>query len=132
MACKTNSSPPTGLNQTHLQIDMTVVAFDSLGAIGGSGFYYKPVVWTGSFSPLWGDSVVRFLLDSNLTLQEFWYPDAPGICLDPFNHQWEIAKLAIPDTVILRFGYQSLPAGYSDVCVRHWRHYKITRVSGAA
>ena len=129
-SCKSTSSGPIAPHPARFEIDTTVVPYDSLNGIGGPGFYFKSATWSGPFNPLAGDSLVRTLLDSGLSVTEFWYPEAPGVCADPFAHEREIAKLTEPDTTVYRLGYTPLPPGYSDACVRFWRQYKITRAIG--
>lgn len=84
--CKSESSAPTTSGQLHFEIDTTFLSWeDSIWAIGGPGFYYKPItIQNYQFNPLWGDSVVKMLLDSNFFLIEFWYPANGGICRDPY------------------------------------------------
>ena len=127
-SCKTKSGAPTAPTTFMIEIDTTIIPYDSLGALGGSGFYYKASYWQGSFNPYWGDSVLKMLLDSNFIVDEFWYPQTPGICADPRIHEREIAKLDQPDTSIYRIGYQPLDSGYADYCIRSWRYYKINRI----
>ena len=131
-ACKPKSVAPTAPISTKIEIDTTLVRYDSLGSIGGAGFYYKTCRWEGQFNPYSGDSVVKMLLDSNFSVLEFWYPETPSVCLDPRTHELEIVKLNHPDTTIFRFSYLSLDSGYSDGCIEFWRHYTIRKVSGGA
>jgi hypothetical protein len=132
LSCKSNSSGPTGPSQIRVEVDTTIVPYDSLRGVGCSGFYDKILVWQGFFNPNWGDSVLSMLLDSNFTVVDFWYPEGAGICLDPLPHEREIVKLLEPDTTIFRLGYTAMPAGYTDFCVPYWRHYKVRRLSGVA
>jgi len=130
-ACEPKSDAPTAPSSKKIAIDTTIVRFDSLGSIGGPGFYYKNCSWQGGFNPYRGDSIVRALLDSNFMVDEFWYPQAVSPCLDPRIHEREIVKLSQPDTTIYRFAYAPLDTGYADVCIRSWRHYKVRRTGGA-
>jgi hypothetical protein len=130
--CNKKSTSPTAPIQYHLEIDTTIVPSDSLGTVGGPGLYQKLVIWNGEFNPLWGDSVLAALLDSNFALIEFWYPEEPGICADPYIHEREIAKLSQPDTGIYRLGYVAIDSAKVGYCIRYWRHYTILRVNGGA
>ena len=132
ICCNKKPTPPTAPIQYHLEIDTSIVPSDSLGRVGGPGLYQKLVIWNGAFNPLWGDSVFAMLVDSNFALVEFWYPEEPGICADPYRHEREIAKLNQPDTSIYRLGYAAIDSAYIDYCIRYWRHYRIVRVSGGA
>ena len=131
-ACKTKSNPPTAPINTKIEIDSAIVRYDSLGSIGGTSFYDKTCFWKGQFNPYTGDSVVKMLVDSNVSVLEFWYPETPSKCLDSRIHELEIVKLSQPDTAISRFSYTPLGSGYSDGCIEFWRHYTIRRVSGGA
>ena len=129
--CKPKSDSPTAPIGTKIEIDSTIVRYDSLGSIGGVGFYTKNCQWQGGFNPYRSDSVVKALLDSNFTVDEFWYPQAASPCLDPRIHEREIVKLNQPDTTIRRFTYVALDTGFTDFCIRYWRHYKVRRNGGA-
>jgi hypothetical protein len=129
-ACKPKSDAPTAPISAKIEIDTTLVRYDSLGSIGGPGFYYKTCPQEGEFNPYSGDSVVKMLLDSNFSVQEFWYPETPDRCADPINHELEIVKLNQPDTTIFRLAFTSLDSGYSDACIEFWRHYTIRKVTG--
>jgi hypothetical protein len=124
LACKKESASPITPTSTHVEITFSYVYADSLGLSDNTGLYYKTANWV----KLGGDSVIKVLLDSNLSLSEFWYPTAPGPCLDPTTHEREIARLINPDTSIYRFGYTPLAPGYNDFCLPLWRHYSIRRV----
>ena len=128
--CKRESDTPIAPVTTKIEVDTTIIPYYSMGKMGGSGFYYKTLSWNGRFNPLWGDSVLKMLVDSNFTVVEFWYPQTGSICLDPSTHEREIAKLGQPDTAIYRVGYQPLDSGYTEYCIRSWRYYLIRRVPG--
>jgi hypothetical protein len=125
--CNKKSNSPTGPNEPRLSIDSAVVLYDSLGATGGPGYYYKNIIWYGEFDPSWADSVFTMLIDSSFALVEFWYPDEPGMCLDPSRHEREIVKLSAPDSNITRLGYTPFSSNYLDGCIQHWRQYKFLR-----
>ena len=129
-SCKSQSSAPVTSNDFHFEIGMTIVRYDSLGTVGGPGFYCKPIIRNLQFDPRWGDSVVKALLDSNILLTEFLYPAELGKCHDPFMGALEIAKLDQPDTAIYRFGHVPLDSVATFLCIDHWRRYKIVRVAG--
>ncbi|MGA7160270.1 MAG: hypothetical protein WBZ48_04670, partial [Bacteroidota bacterium] len=99
-ACKPKSETPTAPMSMRIEIDTTYVRGDSLGSIGGPGFYFKGCPQTVDFNPYSGDSVVKMLVDSNFAVLEFWYPQEPDRCLDPVNQEKEIVKLDQPDTTI--------------------------------
>lgn len=128
--CKSEPSSPSGPNEIAIKIDTTRLSYDSLWTIGGPGFYSKSIAITNfHFDPLWGDSVVKTLLDSNIYLVELWYPATGGIGRDPYKGMVEIAKLSQPDTAIYRFGYAPLDTVVFIECtsVREFRHYRIIR-----
>lgn len=125
-SCKHSTAPPTTF---HFEIDTTIVPTDSLGQLGGTGFYYKQIVRALQWSPSWGDSIVAMLLDSTIALVEFYYPAELGICHDPWMGAGEIGKLSQPDSAICRFGYVPVDSVFTLFCIPRWRHYKITRVA---
>ena len=132
MDCGKDSPIPTPTltmpNKSALQVDTTIVRSDSLGKIGGAGFYCRFGDWReANYNSRRGDSVLQMLLDSNITVLEFWYPEYPSMCLDPFNHIREIVRLPQSDSTITHLGYDPLNAGFSDHCIPYWRHYKIQR-----
>jgi len=129
-SCQSESSAPTAPNEIVLEIDTTFLSYDTLWAVGGPGYYSKPItIRNYQFDPLRGDSVVKMLLDSNIYLVEFWYPAGAGIARNPYMGMFEVAKLNQPDTAIYRFGYTPLDTITSNhyIFVRQWRHYKIVR-----
>ncbi len=128
--CKSKSSTPTAPNEIVSRIDTLDLTYDSPYTIGGPGFYGKAItIVNNHFDPLWGDSVVKMLLDSNMNLVEYWYPATCGIARNPYVGMCEIARLNQPDTTIYRFGHAPLDTmkltQYS--LVRQWRHYRIVR-----
>jgi hypothetical protein len=128
--CQSEPSAPSGPNEIAVKIDTIRLSYDSLWTIGGPGFYRKIIAITNfHFDPLWGDSVVKTLLDSSIYLVEFWYPATGGIGHNPFIGMVEIAKLNQPDTAIYRFGYAPLDTVVFIECtlVREFRHYRIIR-----
>lgn len=128
--CKSEPSAPSRPNEIAIAIDTIRLSYDSLWTIGGPGFYSKPIVISNfHFDPIWGDSVVKTLLDSSIYLLEFWYPATVGILHTPFIGMVEIAKLNQPDTAISRFGYAPLDTIVFIECtsVREFRHYRIIR-----
>jgi hypothetical protein len=132
VGCSHKSIPATAPSSARLEVDTTIILWSAMGRIGGSGYYCKTAYWGEMvrFNPLLGDSVLKMLLDSNYAVVEFWYPETASMCLDPSVHEREITKLEQSDTAICRLGYAPLDSGYSDVCIRYWRHYKIRRVQG--
>lgn len=132
MSCKSGSSNPSSPLQATLAIDSSIVRYDSLGVTGGSGYYYKFIVSTRGLDPSRADSVFTMLLDSGFVLEEFWYPNEPSLCADPFNHNREVVRLAAPDTNITRLGYTSFATNFADACIQHWRQYRFIRSSGGS
>jgi hypothetical protein len=130
--CKPGSSIPTTPNEIVIKIDTVFLSYDSLWTIGGPGFYSKTITISNfHFDPLWGDSAVKTLLDSNIDLVEFWYPATVGIAHNPFLGMIEIAKLNQSDTAIYHFGYAPLDTVIFIHCtlVRQFRHYSIVSQS---
>jgi len=130
LCCDSESLSPAKPNEMSLIIDTISLSYDSIWAVGGPGYYSKPIiVQNHQFNPLWGDSVVQMLLDSNIYIEEFWYPAAVGIAHNPYMGMYEIARLNQSDTAIDRFGYSQMDTITSaqDVMVRQWRHYRIIR-----
>ena len=130
--CKDKTSAPSATNQYHYEIEMTILPYDSLGALGGLGFYVKPITRNQVFSPVRGDTIVRMLLDSNFAVTEYLYPAELGLCRDPLSGAVEIVKLEQSDTAIYRFGYATLDSVFAPLCIPHWRQYNVIRVGGGA
>lgn len=129
LGCAKNAGEPTAPQGMTLQIDTTIIPADSMIGVGGAGFYAKFVAWQGPFNPLLGDSALDTLLEADLAVTEFWYPQEPSLCVDPLAHEREIARLEPPDSSILRFGYAPLDSGYADCCIPIWRRYRVCRIA---
>lgn len=130
LCCDSESLSPTQPNEISLEIDTIHILPDSIWTIGGPGYYNKNIsIQHGPFNPLWGDSVVQMLLDSNIYLEEFWYPAEVSIARSPYIGLFEIARLNQPDTSIYRFVYSPMDSIKSTqyVLVRQWRHYRVVR-----
>ena len=122
----TSDSPSTPTpSEPRRYLDTVTVADGSIGQVGGRGFYFKTMYWYTDYQPSGGDSVLRVLLNAHLAVEGFWHPLGASICLDPFQHEREIVKLIEPDRAIVRLGFMPLASGYSDGCLRHWRHYRL-------
>ncbi len=128
LSCKYETPTQIQVNQIKVVVNTTIVPSKTAGVLGGPGFYYRLVIWDGRFNPLWGDTALQNLLDSNFKVVEYWYPQDPSVCIDPFKHEREIARLDYPDTSIIRLGYAPLSKWLPDTCIIYLRHYVVSRV----
>ncbi|MBN1397895.1 MAG: hypothetical protein JXA06_07680 [Bacteroidetes bacterium] len=128
--CDSESTAPDKYREISLEIDTVYLQPDSIWTVGGPGYYSKVItIRDHQFDPLCGDSVVQMLLDSNIYIEEFWYPAEVSIAHNPYIGLFEIARLNQPDTAICSFGYSPMDSIKStqSVLVRRWRHYNVIR-----
>jgi hypothetical protein len=127
-SCNRQTPTPTAPVALKTEVYTVIVRNDSLGSIGGTGYFIRDATRPGqSFNPLWGDTVLQTLLDSNFVVLEFWFPQWPNWCANPFSTERQIVRLTPSDTTITRLGYKALAPGFTDACIRYWRHYTISR-----
>ena len=119
---KNNITNPTA----NIQVAKEIIANTQSVAADSNVCYYKEFVeWNfENFRDVQkADSLAQWFAKSKYQIKEMWFPNAPSVCLMPFQTENIVTiRLGAPDTSLFLEGYKKTSI-VTTVCFQSYRHY---------
>ena len=119
-----NNGKPLVKNEKQLELEIipsnqVIINWDS------TIYQHKTTDWTTFLDTAAIDSLANLLKNSELLIEDMWYPNEDTPCMLPLRAGSEIiVRLSKPDTLIFKYGFQNHEGGFPIGCFGTWRHYK--------
>jgi hypothetical protein len=125
ISCSKNENPV--VDGKEKQMNLEIITSDQVKITWDSTIYQHNTDWAASLDTLAADSLATLLKNSDLSIEELWYPNVITFCEIPIRRGSEvIIKLSKSDTLIYNYGFLDNDGGFPINCFDYWRHYKYT------
>lgn len=123
--CSGNGNPV--VNEKEKQMELEIISADQVQITWDSTVYQHNTDWADSIDTLAADSLAALLINSDLPVEELWYPNVVTYCEIPIRRGSEvIIKLSNADTLVYNYGFEKNDGSFPISCFDFWRHYKYT------
>jgi len=114
-------------NHSQNEIILTIIPSTEIPVSWDSTYYQHDSSYLAYLDTIAADSLAEVLVNSDLPITDFWYPNIDYICMIPIRGGSEVVvKLDRPDTTIYEYGFQEYD-GFPVYCVPIWRHYEFIK-----
>ena len=119
-----NNNPTTTENERHYTLK--IIPSNQVYISWDSTIYQHNTSWSSALDSSSADSVANLLSESEILVEEMWYPNEDTPCLIPMRAGSElIIRVNRPDTTIYKYGFQKTDGSFPINCFASWRYYKF-------
>ncbi len=123
--CGDNGNPVAGNKEKQMKLE--IISSDQVKITWDSTVYQHNTDWSDSIDTLAADSLAALLKNSDLPVEELWYPNVITYCEIPIRRGSElILKLSKADTLVYNYGFQENDGSFPISCFDYWRYYQYT------
>ena len=115
------------VNDKEKQMKLEIIRSDQVKITWDSTVYQHTTDWVESIDTLAADSLAELLKNSDIPVEELWYPNVITYCEIPIRRGSEvIIKLSKADTLVYKYGFEENDGSFPISCFDYWRHYVYT------
>lgn len=115
------------INEKEKQINLEIISAGQVKITWDSTVYQHNTDWVDSIDSLAADSLAELLKNSDIPVEELWYPNVITYCEIPIRRGSEvIIKLSKADTLVYNYGFEENDGSFPISCFDYWRHYEYT------